>query len=254
MTREADLYAEGRAAWPGIEVSPDRFAGAVSGRDPVDAAEVYLACACAAGDAAAIRAFEARYFACIAPVARRHGLGADDASEIAQILRQRLFVGDGAPPRVLDYAGKGQLGGLVQVAATRLALNVRRGRKRLDDDEPADDSDAAPAAGADAAYAKAEYREHIRRALEEAAAELPARDRTLLRMHFVDRATIDDIAALYRVHRATAARWVTAAREALVAASRARFVELAKLTEDDSGGLASFVESQLTLSLDRILV
>jgi RNA polymerase sigma-70 factor, ECF subfamily len=250
MTKSATLYAEAREAWSQFAVAEDVFDAAMAARGNVgDAAEVYLACACAAGVAIAIRCFEDKYFRCIPAVVGRLGLSASDADEIAQTLRQRLFVGTDGVPKVTEYAGQGQLAGLVQVAATRIGLNLRRGRERIAD-EPAPD---APSEANDAAYAKAEYRAHVRRALEDAAAALPARDRTILRMHLVERASIDDIAAVYRVHRATAARWVTAAREALIRESRDRFLTLAKLEDDDTPGLASFVESQLTLSLDRIL-
>src|SRR5262249_10106510 len=153
--------------------------------------------------AAAIRAFEARYFTCIAAVVRRLRLPDDDAHEIAQTLRQRLFVG-GDQAGVLSYAGAGRLAGLVQVSAMRIALNLRRGRRRIADDvapEP-------PAVAGDAIYAKAEYRDKVKRAIEDAAAALAPRDRTLLRMHLVERSSIDDVATLYRVHRATAARWI----------------------------------------------
>jgi RNA polymerase sigma-70 factor (ECF subfamily) len=244
-------YERGRAAWPRIEVSEDDFAAGLGrASSTADPGEVYLACACAAGDATAIRAFEARYFTCIAPIARRLQLPDVDAHEVAQTLRQRLFVGGIATAGVIGYAGEGRLAGLVQVAATRIALNLRRGRGRFTDDEPAPET---PSPAGDAAYAKAEYREHIKRAIEDAAAALSPRERTLLRLHLVERSTIDDIAARYRVHRATAARWVQAAREALVAHARKHFLSATRLDDGDEGGLATFVESQLALSLSRIL-
>jgi RNA polymerase sigma-70 factor (ECF subfamily) len=246
----SDLYAQGRAAWPKLDVSQPAFDAALAERgDITHGDELYLAIACAAGETAAIQAFEARYFTCIAPVTRRLALGDDDAREVEQTLRQRLFVAHDGAPKILAYAGRGQLAGLVQIAATRVALNLVRGRRRIVDEPIAE----VPTAANDTIYAKAEYREHVRQAIEGAAAALDARDRTVLRMHLVDRASIDDIATVYRVHRATAARWVTAAREALVATTRDRFLEAAQLAPDDSDGLASFVESQLTLSLDRIL-
>src|SRR5690349_13693404 len=118
------LYARGKAAWPKLDVPADVFDAAVARHASVtDAEELYLACACATGSSDAIRAFEARYFTCIAAVVRRIGLPDDDANEVAQVLRQRLFVGEHAG--VVEYAGRGQLGGLVQVAATRIALNLR---------------------------------------------------------------------------------------------------------------------------------
>ena len=242
------LYLQGRDAWPQISVAETDFEAA-AGKLPssIDGAELYLACACAAGDTSAIRAFEARYFACIPGITRRLRLPDDDAHEIAQTLRQRLFVG-GDRAGVLAYAGGGKLAGLVQVAATRVALNLRRGRQRI-----ADEVTSEVSVEGNDAFAKAEYREHIKQAIETAAAALEPRDRTLLRLHLVERSSIDDVAALYRVHRATAARWITAAREALVARTRAGFLAATKLESHEETALASFVESQLTLSLSRIL-
>ncbi|CAN5913860.1 hypothetical protein BH11MYX2_BH11MYX2_38740 [soil metagenome] len=245
------LYLKGREAWPQIVVDDAAFTAAVHrASEPMDGPELYIACACATGNATAIRAFEARYFTCIPGVAKRLSLSSDDASEIAQTLRQRLFVSqDGKPADVIEYAGAGRLAGLVQVAATRIGLNLRRGRKRIADGVLPD----APTVANDTMYAKAEYRDHIKTALEGAATKLEARDRTLLRLHFVDRASIDDVATLYRVHRATAARWISAARDALVAHTRQHFLAATKLDAGDDAGLASFVESQLSLSLSRIL-
>src|ERR1041385_4779226 len=86
------LYAQGRAAWPKLDVPEDVFDAAARGHASVtDGEELYLACACATGSTDAIRAFEARYFTCILPVVRRIGLPDDDANEIAQTLRQRLL-------------------------------------------------------------------------------------------------------------------------------------------------------------------
>jgi RNA polymerase sigma-70 factor (ECF subfamily) len=244
------LYTQGRAAWPTIELAETAFAEGIQRAAATDdAAELYLACACALGDAVAIRAFEARYFSCIASTVRRLRLPDDDAGEVAQTLRQRLFIGGLANACVLAYAGGGRLAGLVQVAATRIALNLRRGRHRIAD-EPVPD---ATGIANDAVYAKAEYREQVKQAIESAAAKLTSRDRTLLRLHLVERASIDDIATLFRVHRATAARWIQAAREQLVAHTRHNFLTATQLEPHDEAGLASFVESQLTLSLSRIL-
>jgi RNA polymerase sigma-70 factor (ECF subfamily) len=243
-------YQQARVAWPELEVAEADFAlAARRAAATLDPAELYLATACATGNAAAIRAFEARYFASIAGIVRRLRSPADDADEVAQTLRQRLFVGGVEGAGVVAYAGGGRLAGLVQVAATRIALNLRRGRHQIADEvapEPA-------SAGGDAGYAKAEYRERIKEALEEAAAALSTRDRALLRLHLVERASIDDVAALYRVHRATAARWIQAARDTLTAHTRERFHATTAIDPHDEAGLASFVESQLTLSLSRLL-
>src|SRR3569832_2736256 len=131
------LYTQGRAAWPEIPASEADFArGSARAPAAADPGELYLAVACSLGDAAAIRAFEARYFTCIASVVRRLRLPDDDAREVEQTLRPRLFVGGIEAAGVLAYAGGGRLGGRIQVAAERVGQNLQRGRHRLAD-EPA---------------------------------------------------------------------------------------------------------------------
>jgi RNA polymerase sigma-70 factor (ECF subfamily) len=81
-------------------------------------------------------------------------------------------------------------------------------------------------------------------------AALTARQRTLLRLAYVDGLTVDAIGRMYAVHRATAARWLAAAREALFEEARVR-VQAAV-----GAGMTSvirLVHSQVQLSLSRLL-
>src|SRR5262249_2722135 len=111
----AHQIAAGRAAWPQIRVDDADFARFLAhrvghGEDLVaelrelPAADLYLACACAAGDPRAIAAFEAAYFANVdtAVAAMRAPFGSAD--EVKQILRTRFFVPvDGRPPAIADF-------------------------------------------------------------------------------------------------------------------------------------------------------
>ncbi len=58
----AQLYDAGRATWPDVELDRQEFARWLEARcasvDEVHGADLYLACACAHGDARAIAAFE----------------------------------------------------------------------------------------------------------------------------------------------------------------------------------------------------
>lgn len=94
--------------------------------------EVFLAAACALGDRTALGIFERTYFGVIPAALSRLSLNRDEISEVEQQLRIRLFVAEGAEtPRVVAYAGQGQLGGLVRVAAVRAGLSLLRERGRL---------------------------------------------------------------------------------------------------------------------------
>ena len=60
---------------------------------------------------------------------------------------------------------------------------------------------------------KREHAAAFTAALREAAAALEPRLRAVLAMHFTEDLSIDQIGAVYAVHRATAARWVQRARD-----------------------------------------
>ena len=66
------VYAMARNAWPAIDLAPDVYLRHVAERsddvpDGAAAADLYLACACARGDAVALEAFSSRYLGSLAP-------------------------------------------------------------------------------------------------------------------------------------------------------------------------------------------
>ena len=210
--------------------------------------------ACAAGDPAAIKAFEARYFGgvdrAVAGVVR--DVGAID--EVRQELRRRLFVGEPAP--VLEFLGRGYMSRFVQVAALRIALNLRRGehRRRVRDGRFA--SDEPDLAGAvtdpEMEFVKHTYRARFKEAFEAAVDSLTPRDRNLLRCHLQQHLGIDEIGVLYGVHRATAARWLAAARTSVSERTREHLRRtLQSDTELDE--LLALARSKLDLSISRVL-
>src|SRR5262249_34678498 len=112
-----DLDARAAAAWPGVKLAPEVFARhlarhAGADADPegylaaVRAEDLYLACACAAHDPAALRALEDRCLAHVpAALARLRACG-DHIEEVKQRLRERFLVGERA---ILGYSGRGPL-------------------------------------------------------------------------------------------------------------------------------------------------
>ena len=221
--------------------------------EAVDAAEVYLFVAWQHNGDAAIAAFTAKHRNLIRSVATRLGLNQNDCNDIESVLMQRLFVGDGTQPgRFASYVGRGQLGGLVRVAATRLALTMVANKDRNAVELPA----ASPVdeRGTADKLAKVELQALLRLALEQSAGALVERQRAILRMHYVKQASIDDIAAVYRVHRATAARWLLDARAVLVETAREKFLLGAALQQQDLVEVASLLESQLSMTWSRLFI
>ena len=253
--RLAGLIAAGRAAWPGVEVDGAAFAAFLAEREAgetLHAADLYLACACALGDQTAIAAFLREVVPHIEAAVL--GLGADPAQvdEVRAQLVDALLVG--ARPGIATYAGRGQLRSWVRSIAVRMGMR-HLGRTRAAG-PGGDDALATLAAEVDdpeIEHLKARYGEAFRAAFAAALAALTARQRNLLRQHYLDELTVDQLGALYRVHRATAARWVAAAREALFDDTRGRMIDALGLAPSDYDSLLRLLHSQLDLSIQRHL-
>ena len=174
----------------------------------------------------------------------------DDAR---QLIREKLFVGGGGRPKVLDYAARGALRAWMRVVAMRMFLNLAtRGPKEDPTEDPLELVLADLVVDPEGELQKHAARDQVRAAFLDAARGLPVRDRNLLRAALVDARSIDDIGALYRVHRATAARWVAAARERLLA-EFSRSVELRLGIEPAQvRSIVHLVLSQLEISLDHV--
>lgn len=252
----AGILADARAAWPGVVVDDAPFIRhlALRVRDgrtlsALKTGDLYLACACADGQRAALDAFEHAYLAQLPSFLGRIDRSTPFVEEVRQLVRERLFVGPSA--KIADYSGHGALAAWVRVIAVRTALALRRGDGRSEPEDEARALAATPDPELD--YIKMRYRAPFEAALRDALAALDKKDRTFLRLHFVDGLGIDRIGALYQVHRATAARWIATAREALFDRARALLTERLHLRPDEFESLANVMRSQLEVSLHGLL-
>src|SRR5439155_18092365 len=90
-------------------------------------------------------------------------------------------------------------------------------------------------------------------ALERSLDALAARDKTLLRMHFVDRLNIEAIGRIYRVHRATVARWLVAIQKAVLDNLRKELALDLRATTSEFRSMLAVVRADLELSLRHLL-
>ncbi|MDI3288721.1 sigma-70 family RNA polymerase sigma factor [Polyangium sp. 15x6] len=253
-------------AHPDIHVAGETFARHLGGRlssthEPLEVlgtlntSDLYLACAAAHGNGAAIAEIERGYFSWLhAAMARVAGV--EDSSDLVQLLRQKLFAAEPDElPKISEYAGIGSLGAWLRVTAVRMALNARRGRKREAVHVNADDrlDGLATHASPEMEYLKSRYRNEFKYAFETAVAALSARDRNLLRLHFIDGLNIDQIGAIHRVHRSTVARWIAQARESILLETQRLLRERLGLDNADFNSLLALVKSELNLSIHRYL-
>ena len=112
--------------------------------------------------------------------------------------------------------------------------------------------DATP--GPEQKQLRSQYTAELKKAIREAFAALEVRQRNLLRQHILDELTIDDLARLYRVHRATCARWLADARAELGKQTRKRLMAALSMPTNDVDSLLRFLDSDIELSISRILM
>ncbi len=255
---------EARAAYPGIGIPEATYFAHIEGKlaalgegaapSALRLPELYIACAAGHRDANAILYVERDTFSEIDAAYRRFPDCPITLDDIKQRLREKLFLAD--PPSILGYAGTGSLRGWVRAAALHLLLNVvhRETREQPSDDELFDVV-IGDEATAESAYVKLACKEELEAALSFAMSELSDRDKSLLRHAFVDRRNVDEVAAIYSVHRATAARWIAAARRELVEHTRADLMRRLVISDAEAKSIIaaalSGVGSMLLAKLSR---
>lgn len=263
----AERVERATAAWPGLTIDPERFVTAIAERlaadlpvlrgiDALHIEDLYLALACADNAPGALDAFEARCSAVIERAIASTGAPVALRADLGQVVRQRLLVApaDGGLPRIATYSGRGSLAAWVRVVATREAARML---SRAHHEVAADDAELAQLIAGDddpeIGYLKRLYRDEFKRAFQAAVAALDDRARLVLRQHTLDRLGIDQLAALHHVHRATAARWVEAARQAVLAATEQELIQRLKLSKTELDSVIRLIRSQLDVSLPRLL-
>jgi RNA polymerase sigma-70 factor (ECF subfamily) len=252
---------EAHLAWPGVRIPHESFIAHVAGHASVETgslaelrtSDLYLSCACALGDAAALTAFEQAYFVDIDPALVRMTGKTALHDEVAQSLRTTLFAPrPGRAPQIALYAGRGDLRNWTRAAIVRATLNLIT-RKPRETPAPTDLLSAVPAASADPelAHMKEIYQAEFRDAFAAAVATLDTRERNLLRHAFVDGLSIDEVGALFGVHRATAARWLASTRTKLMGELRRALMQKLHVDKTEFASIMRLIRSQLNVSLAR---
>jgi RNA polymerase sigma-70 factor (ECF subfamily) len=253
--------AAARAAWPSLEQHTEdllrfwapRLRNATLG--DLNLGDLYLACGCSRGDPEAIRLFDSHYIRKLGPALARAGAASDTIVEVEQRMRTLLLVAQGdRPPQIATYQGRGNLHAWLRVAATREVVRIEQRARRDAVQEETLFAEIAQAGDPELAYMKELYRREVVAAFHEALFHLEPRSLNLLRHHFVDRLSIDEIATLYRVHRATAARWLERARDALVDDTRRRIRTHLEIEAAELESILRIVRSRLDLSVRRLLL
>ncbi len=257
-------WQSARDRFPDVDVSLDAYrayvatrysTGPTVGQAPAFA-DLYLACACARGDASASRLLASTYRTEIDAVRARFGTRAPTLDETMSLVLERVLLGkDGKPPKIAEYSGRGELRGWLRVVTLRTLLNQLGARRTTE--VPFEEGVLAGmlTSSNDPELSVASLQSHaeIKRAFCAACEELTSRERRMLKHAFVEAMPIDDVGALYGVHRATAARWIKRAQEKLASAFGQTLRRELALTPADYASFLRAVGDSLEVSVERYL-
>jgi RNA polymerase sigma-70 factor, ECF subfamily len=262
------MVETGRAAGRGLAVGDETFVAHVANVLAPDAqpdvierlrlGDLFLACACAAGDDRALVIFDTEYGRDIDLAIARSGnvdLGKD---EFRQLVRNKLFVArDERAPKIADYAGRGDLRSWVRVTALRMIVDIvrqRAGGKEIPTEADMLGAVPAPQDDPELEYIQRVYKNEFKDALQTAFTNLSARERNLLRHQVIHGLNIDQVGALYRVHRTTAFRWIEKARKALLRETRGALMKRLQVGSSEFLSIMRVVQGDLDVSVRRLLV
>jgi RNA polymerase sigma-70 factor (ECF subfamily) len=263
-TLETQL-AEIGVTFPALKIDEDRYVTALAGKlaarsgedaerviRTMPAPDLYLAAACAAGDTAALALFREQLIPPLRQVLGKLGAPAATIDEAVQRILVMVLVGEGGPPQIGTYSGRGRLRSWIR------SVGVRTGRRLMGlyhgGDDDGDELDELPGAVRDPELEllRARYAGEVKTAFARALDSLTDRQRNVLRQYYIDELTIDQLGALYHVNRATAARWVAGARLAIVTRTRELLVGELGIGTSEADSIIRLVRSQLSLSIREL--
>jgi len=260
----AEKLGEGARAWPSCRVDPAAFEAAVArglanentSIADLHTSDIFLVLACLDGQAEAIAAFERDVVATVRASVERAAEHPSDAEDALQSMREKLLVAtSGSPPKLAQYTGLGALVAWVRVAAVREVLQGQRKTKRSSIVEDVDlvlDGSTGPRAF-ELGVLRDLHGDAFRKAVQEALRSLTAEQRTILRFHAKDGLTIDQLAPMLGVHRATAARRLERARSDALDATRAILCTTHGLSASEARSLCLALASEVDVSIGRAL-
>ena len=253
-------YALGQQTWPRVVLQFEAFKRhleRVLGATPDwdwsrHAPDLYLCCACAAGDREATVVLDTQALPKVRKSISRVESDQQFVEDALQSLRDKLLVGPHA--KIAAYSARGSLIAWLNVAAAHVALDAVRERtvqrlRQVDLPERLAQTDVNPLND----IVKSRYAADFQQALRNAVRELSSRDRNLLRLRLVGHCSIDQLGRMYQVNRATAARWLESVRKRVFESVRRQLQLAHGLTDREFDSIARGVQSQLDLSLSATL-
>jgi RNA polymerase sigma-70 factor (ECF subfamily) len=256
------LVRKGRAAHPSIPVDEEAWAGHLARHlsqvdvarqlEELHADDVHLVLGCRADSSVALSCLDRRIRAVATQALHRIQIGSLSVEDILQDVRVKLLLGAPGSKKIESYSGRGALDAWLRVTLARTALTRLHGEEEKVAAMSGDDAlDELVEKGDDPQIAllRARAAPILKRAIEESLDALPAGSRTLLQLHVVDGLSIDDLAGVYGIHRATVARRAARARSELFEAARVRVIAELGIEEAEFASLVGVLLSRIDLTL-----
>ena len=244
---------EAHARWPSLAVPEATFARRVASVVEVASpalgslaelrpTEQFLVTACLSRLPGAVEALEAHAFGLVAAVSSQFS-GVLSRDEFVQDVRSRLLTSaTDAAPRLALFTGLTSLERWIRIMAVRVGLDTVRSAQRRQTRERAL-PDVLPQRDPELYWMRQLYTENFERILLRSLSTLPARDRNVLRAQVVHGMSLDEMARVWAVHRATIARWLQAARTGLLVSVREGLQLEAGLSESEVDSVINLIRS-----------
>lgn len=220
--------------------------------DELDLAGFVLACGCAKGDRKALERFEREVMPAVRAALSRIDSAPGFVDELCQVVRERLLTAPkGTAPRVLQFTGEGTFIAWMKVAATRIALNSKRGAKRAQKREELTEQlpDASPELG----LLRRQFAGKLELALKAAIDALDDASRLLLHQYLTDRLTLEQLAVMRGVDKSTISRRLHRIEAELTDAARVELERRYGLGEGQVASAMRAFSGPLQLSVARLV-
>ncbi len=212
--------------------------------------DLYLVWGLVNNERAAFARFEREF---LARLANQVAAGQPEMrGKLEQNVRARLFVADaGRPARISQYSGRGPFGAWLRMVGKRAALDLHRARggtsalRELASPNVATDPELD--------YLKLRYAVDFKIALEQALTGLDARQVTLLKLSFIEQLSASAVGVMYGVSSRTVQRWLLEIKEAVLARTQEGLKARLCLSPSELDSLLGLIQSQLQISLHRVL-
>ena len=212
MTSAQHAFERARAAYPQIVLPFDKFASALvrSGESAVEFADgVYVSEALVAGDIHALQWLRNEIRRILRTV---KNVATSRHDDIEAAVMERLLVNK----KLSQYRGAAPLTSWLRVITVRTAFELFPPEKEPHAQEFESmvfSNLAAEQKSADSGVLQRQVGDALSSAMTTAALALTAKERTLLRLHFLEGMTLEELAQTYASHSSTVSRWLADAKE-----------------------------------------